>query len=253
MSSDRAPDERLGAFVFALTALALVIVPGGTRSAMESDWSAACRACPGAQRPRDRVRGLAAAADHQPRPGRGHDPTKPYMPVWHGIVYPHRSPSWGRIRAGLPAAPRGRPDGGSQRPGARGLRGRRSTSATDVSTAMARTASAACRTRSRRTGRSGALRRRLPERVRHPRQDRGRDPVGQRDRPGADREHAALGRNSGPTRRGCPDRLPGDPPVPRTRFPVERSGSPPIRTCAVSGMVSRGEKFLIPAEHTGVR
>jgi mono/diheme cytochrome c family protein len=157
MSRDRAPDEPIGAFVFALTALALVIVGvavtawiGGRSSTSShtttvvrtaasggsttlapsnvSDRVAAgahdyvefgCAQCHGiggvggvsGDVPALDGLGTAFAVSQLRRIinhglGESTNPTKPYMPVWHGIVSPRQvSELAAYIRAGLPAVP----------------------------------------------------------------------------------------------------------------------------------------------------
>ena len=130
--------------------------------------------------------------------GESANPTKPYMPVWHGIVSPRQvSELAAYIRAGLPPVSGATPvavptdqgpavegsalyvrDGCVNCHGPNGLGGVPAVAGQDD---------------------PAALRRRFPE----------------RHRPGADRQHAALGRDPARGRRAGADRLPGDAPVAR--------------------------------------
>ncbi len=156
MSSDRAPDEGIGAFVFALIALVLVIagvavaawvggrasatsrsttafrtLPSGAATLAPSTVSAriaagahdyvgfGCAQCHG-------IGGVGGVSPDVPALdrlgsaftvgqltqiinhglGESTNPTKPYMPVWHGIVSPRQITELAAyIRAGLPAVP----------------------------------------------------------------------------------------------------------------------------------------------------
>ena len=144
-----------------------------------------------------------APPDHQPWPRRVCQPNQAvHAGLGRGhLLHPGQRPH--RVH------PR-RPAGGSHRRRRRPLRRARArpsrarccTSATAASTATARTGSAESPTRSRRTRRSRRSPARTSATSSTPTEDHRRDPERQRDRKGADREHAALGRNH-PARADC--------------------------------------------------
>ena len=132
--------------------------------------------------------------------GESANPTHPYMPVWGQVISARQVDDLvAYIHAGLPKVPTAAP---ADIPQGQGLAVEGQTLYTLYGCinchgpnglggvpepAVARQVDPA------------AVRRRLLQAVRHGREDQGRDRVGQRDRPRADRQHAALGRHH-PTR-----------------------------------------------------